>query len=144
MRIVALSHRNLKSSSCHQSPWTRRLHHWRWSDKAPHRRWHTAASDQLSKSWALIWWWHDACPVQYSESIGMSHNHLWTHQQGLEWFNIASHKQAVEAWLQCWVLSSWWAYLCDGCPQWMSDRQSTKHVVQTPVYSSYFLPWSRI
>jgi hypothetical protein len=36
----------------------------------------------------------------------MSHNQFPSHQQGLEWFDVDPHEQAVEFWQQFWALYS--------------------------------------
>jgi hypothetical protein len=62
----------------------------------------------------------------------------------LQRFNVYPYERAVEVWIQCLALWSWWAYLCVGHPQWMSDWPWTKYAIQTPMYGSCFLPWMLI
>lgn len=56
--------------------WTRR------SVEALCRSQHAAVSDQLSEPLAQIWWQHNICPIQWSESAGIVHNQLASHLQG--------------------------------------------------------------
>jgi hypothetical protein len=68
------------------------------TNEARHRHWLIHCCFwSLSGFLAQIRRWQDACPFHQPKSIGMSRNQFSSHRQGLDWFSVDPHKQAVSS-----------------------------------------------